>query len=103
MLRLLLARALRISAVAVLTAAMLAACGTPLALRTEQAKASDCDLALLGGELVTSAKSGLAVRGPDTITEVIWPFGYTASRETTGVVLRDDTGKIVAHEGQRVT
>jgi len=34
---------------------------------------------------------------------VIWPFGYTATRETTGIVLRDDTGKVVAHEGQRVT
>jgi hypothetical protein len=81
----------------------LAACGTPVALRTAPAKVNACDLALLVGELVASTKSGLAVRNADTVTEVVWPFGYSAARETTGLVLRDDTGKVVAHEGQRVT
>ena len=88
---------------AAICAALFAACSTPLALRTAPAKVAGCDDALLVGELVTSAKSGLAVRNADQVTEVQWPFGYTATQETTGIVLRDDTGKVVAHVGQRVT
>lgn len=81
---------------------LIAACSTPVALRTAQQKFDACDEALLAGELVTSAQSGLAVRVADHVTEVIWPFGYTASSDATGVVLRDDTGKVVGHQGQRV-
>ena len=83
--------------------AALAACGTPVALRTATAKVDACDMALLAGELVVSAQGGLAVRNAEQVTEVLWPFGYSATHETTGLVLRDATGKIVAHEGQRVT
>ncbi|HJP89143.1 MAG TPA: hypothetical protein VJ850_08930 [Candidatus Limnocylindrales bacterium] len=106
MLRRLIAPAL----LAVVLASLVVACsgsaglpGTPVALRTAPVKVDACDMALLAGELVASAQSGLAVRGPEQVTEVLWPFGYSASREATGLVLRDDTGKIVAHEGQRVT
>jgi hypothetical protein len=83
--------------------AVLAACGSPIALRTASVKTDACDEALLLGELVTSAQGGLAVRTADQTTEVMWPFGYTATQESTGVVLRDATGKIVAHVGQRVS
>jgi hypothetical protein len=86
-----------------LFSSLVAACGMPVALRTAPAKVDACDLALLAGELIASTKSGLAVRNADTVTEVVWPFGYSAARETTGLVLRDDKGKVVAHEGQRVT
>ena len=99
MLRRLLAPAL----LAVVLASLFAACSTPVALRTAQVKVDACDEALLAGELVTSAQSGLAIRGPELTTEVIWPFGYTASHEATGLVLRDDKGKVVGHEGQRVS
>ena len=84
-------------------AALLAACGSPVALRTAPVKTDACDEALLAGELVTSTQGGLAVRTADQTTEVMWPFGYTATQESTGVVLRDATGKIVAHVGQRVS
>lgn len=88
---------------AMVLAALFAACSTPVALRTAPVKTDACDEALLAGELVTSAQGGLAVRTAEQTTEVMWPFGYTATREVTGLVLRDDTGKIVAHEGQRVS
>lgn len=81
---------------------IVAACGTPVALRTAAVKVDVCDQALLAGELVVSATSGLAVHGSDGVTEVLWPFGYSATRETTGLVLRDEMGKILVHEGQRV-
>ena len=87
---------------AVLAAALIAACGTPVALRTAPAKQDNCDAALTAGELVASSQSGLAIRRADGVIEVVWPFGYSATREATGLVLRDATGKVVAHEGQRV-
>ena len=87
----------------VFLAVALTACGTPIALRTASQKFDGCDDALLAGELVGSAQGGLAVRTAEQVTEVMWPFGYSATREPTGLVLRDDTGKIVAHEGQRVS
>jgi hypothetical protein len=84
-------------------AAFVAACSTPVALRTAPVKTEACDEALLVGELVQSAQSGLAVRNADVVTEIVWPFGYTATQEANGIALRDDTGKVVAHVGQRVT
>jgi hypothetical protein len=86
----------------VAVAAFAAACGTPVGLRTAPAKVDACDMALLAGELVASAQSGLAIRTADGTTEVLWPFGYSAAREASGLVLRDVTGKVVGHEGQRV-
>jgi hypothetical protein len=85
-------------ALAVLTAA----CSTPAGLRTASARFDACEQALLAGELVASNPSGLAIRNADQVTEVLWPFGYSAARQTTGLVLRDETGKVIAHEGQRV-
>lgn len=85
-----------------LVAVLLAACNTPVALRTATVKVDACEQALLAGELVASNLSGLAIRNADTVTEVLWPFGYTANRESAGLVLRDPTGKVVGREGQRV-
>ena len=82
---------------------VLAACSTPVALRTATARFDACEQALLAGELVASSKSGLAVRDGDGVTEVLWPVGYSATKESTGLVLRDETGKILVHEGQRVS
>lgn len=83
-------------------AVMTVACTTPAGLRTASARFDACEQALLAGELVASTQSGLAVRSADDVTEVLWPFGYSATREMNGLVLRDETGRIVAHEGQRV-
>jgi hypothetical protein len=57
--------------------------------------------ALATGTLVASPQSGLAIRGGEeaTVTEVEWPFGYTARREVTGLVLVDSAGTAVAREG----
>lgn len=91
------------SIVSMLVAAvLLAACSTPVGLRTAPTRVDACDQALLAGELIASNLSGLAVRNADQVTEVLWPFGYSATRETNGLVLRDEMGKVLVHEGQRV-
>lgn len=97
----------RIAALALLAVALsgaLAACNSsaPIGLRTATVRSEACDQALLAGELVASAKSGLAVRNADVVTEVLWPLGYSATKEGTGVVLRDETGKVLVQEGKRV-
>ena len=38
----------------------------------------------------------------EQITEVLWPAGYTATKEANGLVLRDEKGAILVHEGERV-
>ena len=86
----------------ILLTGLVIGCGTPVGLRTAPEKVDACDEALIAGELVASAASGLAVQGSDGVTEVLWPFGYSATRETSGLVLRDETGKILVHEHQRV-
>ena len=82
--------------------AFVAACGMPVALRTAPAPVDACEDALLAGELVTSAQSGLAIRNAADVTEVLWPYGYSAAREVDGVVLRDPAGEVVARVGDRV-
>jgi hypothetical protein len=85
-----------------IAAVLVAACSSPVALRTATARFEGCDQALLAGELVASPRSGLAVRDAERVTEVLWPIGYSATKESTGLVLRDETGKVLVHEGQRV-
>lgn len=73
----------------------------PVGLRTQPAPISACMDALATGTLVSSALSGLAIKGADgTVVEVEWPFEYTARREMTGLALIDSAGVLVAHEGQ---
>ena len=95
-------RIARLALPATVVALVLAACGTPVGLRTAPAKVQACEDALIAGELVPSAASGLAVQGADGVTEVLWPFGYSATRETTGLVLRDETGRILVREHERI-
>lgn len=91
-------------AAAALAVALLAGCGTPVGLRTQPAPMSACMDALATGTLVASNKSGLAIEGggEEGVTEVEWPFGYTARRDTFGVVLVDSAGVEVARAGQRI-
>ena len=86
---------------ALLAVLSLAGCGTPIAIKTQPAPVSACMDALMIGTLVTSNLSGFAVRGGDEgdITEVEWPFEYTAKRDITGLALYDSVGVLVAHEG----
>ncbi len=82
----------------------LAGCGAPVGLRTQPAPISACMDALATGVLVSSNLSGLAIRGggEDGVTEVEWPFGYTARRETLGLLLVDTVGAVVAREGELI-
>jgi hypothetical protein len=42
--------------------------------------------------------SGLALAdATGHVTEVLWPYGYSARREPTGVVLLDNTGHTANH------
>ena len=84
-------------------AALLAACGSPVALRTAPVKTDACDEALLAGELVTSTQGGLAGRTPAPPPAGRGPVGATPPPAAPGGVLRRATGKIVAHVGQRVS
>lgn len=85
-----------------ITVMLVSACGAPVALRTQPAPISACMDALATGTLVASPQSGLAIRGGEegTVTEVEWPFEYTARREVTGLVLVDSAGQVVAREGE---
>jgi hypothetical protein len=91
-------------ALPVLLLALLAGCGAPVGLRTQPGPLSACMDALATGVLVQSNISGLAIRSGDegTVTEVEWPFGYTARREALGLTLVDSVGVVVAREGQLI-
>lgn len=85
----------------VLGLALLAGCSAKL--RTATTASQACDEALLTGRLVTSAQSGLAVQDPTgKVTEVVWPFGYSARQGVSGVDLLDERGVVVAREGDFV-
>ncbi|HET9852253.1 MAG TPA: hypothetical protein VFP56_07080 [Candidatus Limnocylindrales bacterium] len=89
-----------------LVIAVSAGCGTPVALRTAPAAVDACDQALIGGVLVPSSQSGLAVQPTarnQEMVEVLWPFGYSAVRDLEGAMtLRDASGKEIAREGETI-
>ena len=90
-------RIISLAAVALLVA------GCAVQLRTQPGPVDACDSALTSGRLVTSAQSGLAlVDSTGHLTEVLWPFGYSARRGVSGIELVDDKGVAVAHEGDFV-
>jgi len=80
-----------------------AAC-TQLVLRTAPGPATACDAALTAGQLVSSRESGLALRPADGSPNipVTWPFGYSAGGFVGSLELRDETGHVLAHEGDFV-
>jgi hypothetical protein len=63
-----------------------------------------CDLAQNGGYLARHPESGAGLRdrAGDRVWPIIWPFAYSARIESSGIVLIDPDGKIVAREGDRV-
>lgn len=88
----------RLAALA-LIAVVLAAC-SPVQLRTAPAPVDACEDALGSGRLVTSQQSELALQGTTgEVFQVLWPFGYSARSAGTGVELLDETGKVIAREG----
>ena len=93
----------RVTVRAVALAALIVAGCSPASLRVAQQPASACMDALAIGTLVASNKSGLALQAPDgTLSEMLWPFGYSARRDAMGLALLDNTGKVVAREGDDV-
>lgn len=72
--------------------------GTPVALRTEERPSDGCLLALMGGTLARNAETGLGV---DDLP-VLWPFGYAARSEFGRIVLLDETGTVIAREGDQI-
>ncbi len=93
----------RIVALALL-GVVLAGCGS-ISLRTASAPVQGCDDALASGRLVMSAASGLALADTTgAVIEVLWPYGYSAKRQIAGgVALLDETGKVLAHEGDSIS
>jgi hypothetical protein len=84
-----------------LTALLLAGCS--VTLRTAPVAVDACDEALIGGQLVATAQSGLGIRGGETgVVEVLWPFGYTARRAVSGNELLGHKGELLAREGDFV-
>jgi hypothetical protein len=105
----------RLAAVSLLIVAV-AACSaagsaTPVAptaqafeLRTAAVKPQACMDALISGKLARHALSGLGVTSADgQQTPVEWPFRYSAWLVDGRVVLHDETGKLVAREGDEIT
>ena len=86
---------------AIALAAVLAGC--TVSLRTAQAPATECEMALLTGTLVEEPRSGLGVDdGSELLTAVVWPFGYTARNDVGRIALVDETGRVVAHAGDEI-
>ena len=74
-----------------------------LVLRTARAPVEACDAALTGGRLVTSSETGLGLQAPDAPTvAVTWPFGYRAGGIVGSVELQDESGRVLAREGDFV-
>jgi hypothetical protein len=58
----------------------------------------------VGGTLVREPKYGLGLQQKDgTVRGVLWPYGWSARLDTTGIVLIDEIGRPVANEGSYVT
>jgi hypothetical protein len=76
---------------------------TRIELLTASQPAGACQLARGGGRLVPVDGLGIGVAGADgTSRGVRWPFQWSGWRDASGVVLVDDEGWVVAHEGDRV-
>ena len=90
---------------AALTAALTIACTSvapPFAIRAAQAEPQACMDALAVGSLEQHPQTGLGIADGDRTMGVEWPFGYSARIDVQGVVLLDETGKVVAREHDRV-
>ena len=63
-----------------------------------------CMDALMGGTLAKHPQSGLGITSADgTRSPVEWPFRYSARVEFGRVILLDETGRVVAREGDEIT
>jgi hypothetical protein len=80
-----------------------AATATAFPIRTAAQQPQACMDALLGGRLTKSVASGLSVTSADgASTPVEWPFRYSAVEVAGRVQLLDETGRVVAREGDEI-
>lgn len=76
----------------------------PFAIRTAAQQPQACMDALLGGKLMRNAMSGLGVTSADGQANVVeWPFRYSARTNNGRIELLDETGAVVAREGDEIT
>ena len=74
-----------------------------IAITTARAAYAICMDALMTGRLARDARTGLGVAAADgQQTAVEWPFGYSARNDGGRLALVDETGKVVAHEGDAI-
>jgi hypothetical protein len=80
------------------------AAGCPVYLATQAHEVATCLLLPLSGVLVRDDTYGLGLRHSDgSVAGALWPFGWSARRDSDGVVLLDSAGDVVAREGEEVT
>lgn len=73
-------------------------------LKTVAAPPQACMEALIGGMLTKNPVSGLGITSTDgQSTAVEWPFRYGAREVLGRIVLIDETGTVVAREGDQIT
>jgi hypothetical protein len=74
----------------------------PVTIRTQSQPLTVCDQARVGGTLVGDSTYGLALQNPGYRNGVVWPYGYTARRESGVILLIGPAGVVVAREGDRI-
>lgn len=88
------------------TAESCASGGCPVALKTSSQPAGTsepCALMAIIGVLEPEPTYGLGLRNDaGQIGGVIWPFGYSARRDSSGVILFDRSGRALARDGDTV-
>jgi hypothetical protein len=78
--------------------------GGAVAIRTAPEVAQACMDALAGGILAANNASGLGINSADGDEMAVeWPFGYTARNNLGTIELLDETGKVVAKDGDEIT
>jgi hypothetical protein len=62
-----------------------------------------CEAARIHGVLAADPHYGLGFKADGGVSPVVWPHGYSARRESDGiVVLVDAAGNVAAREGDRI-
>lgn len=90
---------------AVFLAWLVAGCGSAdgrVTIRTLDQPYAVCDQAAVRGTLVADAIYGLALANGGNQQGAVWPFGYSARRESGTVVLLDQSSHVVAREGDHI-
>jgi hypothetical protein len=81
--------------------------GGEVVLRTQAPQAlptKACMAGLIAGTLIRDAQSGVGLRDDQSaVHSVVWPYGYSARDDGGRLALIDETGRVLAHEGDHVS